>query len=326
MKIAFEAVYLLWLLPLSVLPFVASLFERHATPSIAQLAIDNFSVWLNRLLKWIGLLAIVSLIIAIARPYLVEQSVTLTGKGAHIVFVLDRSASMNETFGGKTPDENEESKAQAARRLLSQFVERRPHDLFAVAGFSTQPFFVSPLTEHKSAIQAAINSLDTPGLAFTNVAKGLGMGLSYFDSQPYTGSRVVVLVSDGAATLDHRAQKTLRDWFERYRVSLHWFFLRTENGLGIFSKPESPSDDNPKIMPELYLHKFFKSLSVPYHAYEIETAESLEAAIAELDQLESLPLVYQELKPRQSLSVWCYGLALVWVSLLLLVKFMEKRQ
>jgi mxaC protein len=325
MNIAFVTPTLLWLLPLSVLPLINSLFERNYTPDTSQLGLDEFSLWLNRLIKLIASLALCLVIVGIARPYLIEQQVTRTGNGAHIVFVLDRSASMNETFGGKTPDENEQSKGQAARRLLSRFIDQRPHDLFAVAGFSTQPFYVIPLTEHKSAVQAAINSLDTRGLAFTNVAKGLAMGLSYFESQPYTGSRVVVLVSDGAATIDHRAQRTLRDWFERHRVSLYWFFLRTENGLGIFSEPETSRDDNPRVMPERYLHKFFQSLSVPYHPYEIDTAESLQAAIAELDELESLPLVYQETLPKKDLSRWCYGIALLCVSLLLLVKSLERR-
>ncbi len=325
MNIAFVTPIFLWLLPLMALPFINSLFERNNIPDSKQLAVDELSIWLNRVIKFSASSGLFLLVIGGAEPYLIEQHVTRTGNGAHIVFVLDRSASMNETFGGKTPDENEQSKGQAARRLLSQFVEQRPHDLFAVAGFSTQPFYVIPLTEHKSAVQAAINSLDTPGLAFTNVAKGLAMGLSYFESQPYTGSRVVVLVSDGAATLDHRAQRTLRDWFERHRVSLYWFFLRTENGLGIFSEPETARDDNPRVMPERYLHKFFQSLSVPYHPYEIDTAESLEAAIAELDQLESLPLIYQETLPRTDLSRWCYGIALVFVSFLLFVKLLERR-
>lgn len=325
MNLAVHTPWLLSLLPLCLLPFFTSLFERHGTPRRQLIQLDALTIWLNRLIKLFASLAIVMIIVGLAGLYHIEQTVTRTGQGAHIVFVLDRSASMNETFGGQTPDENEQSKAQAARRLLSEFVNRRPHDLFGVAGFSTQPFYVSPLTEHKSAIQAAINSLETPGLAFTNVAKGLGMGLSYFKDQPHTGSRVIVLVSDGAATLDHRAQKTLREWFERYRVSLYWFFLRTENGQGIFTEPTSSRDDNPRVMPERHLHKFFNTLSVPYHAFEVDTAESLQAAIAELDELESLPLVYEEKLPRQSLSTWCYSLALLFVLCLVAVKALERK-
>jgi len=325
MNLAFSHPWLLLLLPLCLLPLASSLFERRAAASIPLVMLSPVTIWLHRLILAAAIISIASLIIGIAGLHILEQTVSRTGNGAHIVFVLDRSASMNETFGGKTPDENEQSKAQAARRLLSEFVSNRPHDLFGVAGFSTQPFYVSPLTEHKSAIQAAINSMETPGLAFTNVAKGLGMGLSYFKDQPHTGSRVIVLVSDGAASLDHRAQKTLREWFERYRVSLYWFFLRTENGLGIYSEPGSPQDDNPRAMPERHLHKFFNTLSVPYHAYEVDTVESLQASIAELDELESLPLIYEEKIPRQPLSVWLYSIALLGLLLLITVKLLEKR-
>ncbi|MCX4192276.1 vWA domain-containing protein [Methylophaga sp. OBS1] len=325
MSLAFSHPWLLLLLPLSLLPFASSLFERRACASAQLVALNPITVWLNRIIHATAVISIASLIVGIAGLHILEQTVTRTGNGAHIVFVLDRSASMNETFGGKTPDENEQSKAQAARRLLSEFVSNRPHDLFGVAGFSTQPFYISPLTEHKSAIQAAINSMETPGLAFTNVAKGLGMGLSYFKDQPHTGSRVIVLVSDGAASLDHRAQKTLREWFERYRVSLYWFFLRTENGLGIYSEPGTPQDDNPRVMPERHLHKFFNTLSVPYHAYEVDTVESLQASIAELDELESLPLIYEEKIPRQSLSIWLYSLSLFGMLLLITVKLLEKK-
>lgn len=325
MNLAFSHPWLLLLLQLCLLPFAASLFERNAAACGNLIALNTATRWLNRLIKIFAVLAIASLVTGMAGLHILEQTVTRTGQGAHIVFVLDRSASMNETFGGKTPGENEQSKAEAARRLLSEFVSNRPHDLFGVAGFSTQPFYISPLTEHKTAIQAAINSMETPGLAFTNVAKGLGMGLSYFKDQPHTGSRVIVLVSDGAASLDHRAQKTLREWFERYRVSLYWFFLRTENGLGIYSEPESSQDDNPRVMPERHLHQFFNTLSVPYHAYEVDTVESLQASIAELDELESLPLIYEENIPRQSLSPWLYSLAFFSIVLLLAVKLLEKK-
>jgi mxaC protein len=325
MNLAFSHPWLLLLLPLSLLPLFTSLFERRAAACGHLIALSPLTIWLNRLILATAVMGMASLIIGISGLHILEQTVTRTGNGAHIVFVLDRSASMNETFGGKTPDENEQSKAEAARRLLSEFVSTRPHDLFGVAGFSTQPFYISPLTEHKTAIQAAINSMETPGLAFTNVAKGLGMGLSYFKDQPHTGSRVIVLVSDGAASLDHRAQKTLREWFERYRVRLYWFFLRTENGLGIYSEPDSAQDDNPRVMPERHLHKFFNTLSVPYHAYEVDTVASLQASIAELDELEGLPLIYEEKIPRQSLAIWFYCLSLFSILLLVAVKLLEKK-
>lgn len=325
MNIAFAHPWGLVLLLLTLLPFIAGIFNKRLTSWNRLIPASNTTRWINRLIKLLGVLAFISIVLGLAGLYQTEKTFTRTGTGAHIVFVLDRSASMNETFGGKVPDNATPAKSQVARRLLSEFVNNRPHDLFGVVGFSTQPFFISPLTEHKSATQAAINSLTSPGLAFTNVAKGLGMGLSYFQDQPHTGSRVIVLVSDGAATLDHRAQRVLREWFERYQVSLYWFFLRTENGLGITSEPETARDDNPRVMPERYLDQFFRTLPIPYHAYEVDTPESMEAAIHQLDNLESLPLVYNELIPRNDMTRLCFLTALFAVLILLGIKALEAK-
>ena len=295
MNIAFAHPWVLVLLLFALLPFIAGIFNKRLTSWNQLIPASNTTRWINRLIKILGVLAFISIVLG------------------------------NETFGGKVPDKATPAKSQVARRLLSEFVNNRPHDLFGVVGFSTQPFFISPLTEHKSATQAAINSLTSPGLAFTNVAKGLGMGLSYFEDQPHTGSRVIVLVSDGAATLDHRAQRVLREWFERYQVSLYWFFLRTENGLGITSEPETARDDNPRVMPERYLDQFFRTLPIPYHAYEVDTPESMEAAIHQLDNLESLPLVYNELIPRNDMTRLCFLTALFAVLSLLGIKALEAK-
>ncbi|MCX4189591.1 vWA domain-containing protein [Methylophaga sp. OBS3] len=311
------------LLVLGLLPLFQHIFRKQTVSWTPLFPAHPSSKRIHRLLQLIGMTAFISIVLGLAGLHLTEQSQLRTGNGAHIVFVLDRSGSMNETFGGKVPDETTPAKREIAHNLLSQFVDKRPHDLFGVVGFTTQPFFISPLTEHKSFTQAAINSLQSPGLAFTNAAKGLGMGLRFFEDQPHTGSRVIVLVSDGAAMLDHRAQRVLREWFERYQTSLYWFFLRTENGLGIHSTPGSARDDNPRVMPERYLDKFFKSLPVKYRAYEIDTEASLQAAVDELDELENLPLVYEENIPRQPLHKPLFILAFVCLAILSSVKFLE---
>lgn len=313
------------LLLLACLPLISGIFRRQTVSWTPLLPATANSVRISKLIKLLGALAITSSVLGLAGLHQTEQTQLRTGHGAHIVFTLDRSGSMNETFGGRVPDESTPAKREIAHKLLSQFVGKRPHDLFGVVGFTTQPFFISPLTEHKSFTQAAIDSLQSPGLAFTNAAKGLGMSLRFFEDQPHTGSRVIVLVSDGAATLDHRSQRVLREWFERYQTSLYWFFLRTENGLGIHSEPESPRDDNPKVMPERYLHSFFKSLPVKYRAYEIDTEASLQDAVAELDELENLPLVYKEKIPRRPLHGPLFLLAFLCCFTLTVVKFLESK-
>lgn len=325
MNFAFSQPWFLILLLLGLLAFTGNIFHRRSASWNQLIPQTGTTKWLDLTIKIIGLLAFFSLTLGLAGLYQTEHTFERKGTGAHIIFVLDRSKSMDETFGGKVADQDTPSKGLVARDLLSLFVDKRPHDLFGVVGFSTQPFFISPLTENKSATQAAINSLASPGLAFTHVQKGLVMGLSYFKDQPYTGSRVIVLVSDGAATIDHRSQRVLREWFQSYRASLYWLFLRTEGGLGITSEPATSAEDKPRIMPERHLNKFFQTLGVPYHSFEVDTPESLQQALSRLDELENAPLVYNELIPRNSLTQLCYFIALLSVLTLVAVKALEAR-
>jgi len=77
--------------------------------------------------------------------------------------------------------------------------------------------------------------------------------------------------------------------------------------------------------PEVFLHRFFDSMGAPYKAYEADNPQALEAAIADVNRLENLPIVYRDTIPRRDLSPWCYGVALAAVLLLLAAKLMELR-
>ena len=88
---------------------------------------------------------------------------------------------MDNTFAGKQPSGEDESKAAAARRILAAFVEERAHDEIGVVVFSTSPILALPLTLQREAIEAAIAAIGRPGLAYTNIGLGLAMALSLFD-------------------------------------------------------------------------------------------------------------------------------------------------
>jgi mxaC protein len=147
---------------------------------------------------------------------------------AHIVLLIDRSSSMDNSFANRRPTGEGESKSAAARRLIADFVARRPHDRIGIAAFSTSPMPVLPLTEHHEAVQAAVAAIDRPGLAYTDVGRGLLLAMSMAEEDAAGASRAVVLVSDGAAVIDRRVQDQLRDAATRSRLNLYWLFLRSK--------------------------------------------------------------------------------------------------
>jgi mxaC protein len=311
---------------LVLLPLFNNGMSASPTPWLTLIPGDTLSVFIVCCLRLCAMAAIAGLVLGIAGLHRTEQRRERIGHGAHIVLLLDRSSSMDNSFAGRAPNGSEESKATAARRLLTDFVKQRQTDLIGVAEYSTAPLFVMPLTENKNAVQAAIAATATPALGFTHVSKGLGMALSFFQQQPVTGSRIVLLVSDGAAAIDHDSEQKLREWFRQQQVRLYWIFLRTANSPGIFDKPEDSRDDNAQAMPELYQHQFFLGLGSPYQAYEAESPDALKQAIADINGLENLPMHYFERIPKQDLSAACYNVATLLLLALLGVKFCEVKR
>ncbi len=326
MNMAFETPWALAGLVLMLLPLLRPGMAVTPYPWLAILPNDAWSTLVAVAVKVLGMLAIALLFLALSGVYRQEQSIERIGHGAHIVLLLDRSQSMDTNFAGKAPSGAEQSKADAARRLLTEFVDTRSHDRIGIAEYSTSPLFVLPLTENKAAIHAAIAATATPALAYTNISKGLGMALSFFENQSLQGSRILLLVSDGAAVIDPDSEAALRTLFKKQQVRVYWLFLRTANSPGIFAEPEDSRDDNAQAMPERYLHLFLSSLHIPYQAYEVENPDALQKAIADVNRLEQLPLHYQETMPRQDLSGFCYGGLTMVIVLLLIVKLFEVRR
>lgn len=325
MTLALAQPWMLWLLPLAVLPLFARTQTAQAYPALDDIEADPLSIAVDWALRIAGVLAILGLILGLGGLQRLGQSIERVGEGAHIVLLIDRSSSMDNTFAGSLPTEGESSKSAAARKLLKDFIVERQHDSFGVVGFSTSPMHILPLTDHKEAILAAIDAMDRPGLAFTNVGKGLAMALDVHEGDPTPATRAILLVSDGAAVIGHRVQEKLRAAFQRRPMNLYWLFLRTAGTRGIFDAPASIEEDTPQVMPERHLHKFFETLKIPYRAFEAENPKALAEAIAEIGKLERNPITYLERIPHQDLSLRAYGLAAFCLTVLVLAKLAEAR-
>ncbi|RUO98515.1 vWA domain-containing protein [Hyphomicrobium sp.] len=310
----------LYLMPLALVPFFLALQKQDGYPALQFVPLDRLSQGVTWALRTAGAVAIGGLVLGVSGIALRERVIQRFGQGAHIVLLIDRSSSMNDTFAGRQPSGEEESKSAAAKRLLKDFVIERKHDRFGVAEFSTAPMHVVPITDHKGIVLNAIDAIDRPGLAFTDVGRGLGMGLSMIDEDVLPGSRAIVLVSDGVAVVGRRVQESLRTEFARRPVHLYFLYLRTEGSNSMFATPPPGAEDTPQALPERHLNIFFESLRIPYHAYEAENAEAVKAAIADIGKLEQTPIVYTERTPQYDLSRWAYALAAIALALLLAAK------
>jgi mxaC protein len=320
----FAQPWTLVLLPLALLPLLRNRRDALTFSSVAALPSDP----LGRVLGWswpvLGMLALATIILALAQPGRPETEVRRTGHGAEILVLLDRSRSMDDRMLPSDWRELDPSvllyhkdrgpqKSAAARDLLARFVAQRADDRFSLMYFSTRPLSVVPFTQHDEVVQAGIAAGATGrGLAETDVGRALLAAIGQFDNRAYTGSRIILLVSDGGAHLDQDTEDRIRRGLARNHIALYWIYLRSYN---------SPELDSTLVRwqnaPEMALHRFFQSLRTPYRAYQAEAPEDLAKAVRDVGRQQNLPLDYFERIPRQDYSRYFMVAAALFCALLL---------
>jgi len=317
---AFSHPWMLWLLPLVFLPL---LFQRAHSKNYSwldMLPADPLSDLLGIILKALAVLTLLFIVLGLSAPHTNQQQIERIGVGAQIALVLDRSASMDDPFSGTGTIP--ESKSAAAARLITQFVQSRQNDLMGMITFSNSAMYVLPLTENKETIVAAVRATAGNALFQTNIGSGLTSGAGLFEKVPDSGSRVVILLSDGAGRIGMDAQQKIRDWYNRMNISLYWIVLRQPDGLSIFDKTYKPDPD--KALPAVFeLNEFFSNMKTEYHAYEAEDPKTLQIAINDINRKERKPIKYFEKIPGKDFSNLCFILAACMITLLLGVKYIE---
>lgn len=312
----------LWLLPLAILPIFLERSHSRTYSWLSMLPSDPLSNIISLLLKILATVSLFCIILGLSGPHSLEQKIERIGIGAQITLVLDRSASMDDPFAGGVDGRVGETKSVAASRLMTQFVNARENDMIGIVTFSNSAMYVLPLTESREAILAAIKATAGNSLFQTNIGGGLSSAVSLFQHVPDSGSRAVILLSDGAGRVSAEVQQKLRDWLSRYNLSLYWIVLRQPGGVSIFD-PKYDAHYEEMLPAEIELHKYFKTLNTPFNAYEADDPKSLEAAISDINQKEKKTIRYMEKIPGRNFTQLCYFIASLMIALLLVVKYLE---
>lgn len=311
-------------LPLALLPLAARWLKSGDVPRLDLRPADGASRAVDLGLTALGVTAIAALVLGISDPYLKGGAVPHRGNGSNLVLLIDRSSSMDDSFAGRAPGGQEESKSAAARRILQDFIAERPDDRIGIAAFSTAPLQVLPMTTSRSAVAAAIAAQDERGLSQTDVGRGLALAMEMMRDASSLGSRAVVMVSDGAAVIAPPVQDMLRELAAEQGVNLYWLYLRTVGAKSIFDDGRPGESNTPQTRPERHLHLFLQRLGVTYRAFEAESPEAVEEAVAEIGKMEARPILTERILPRRDLDWLCHLLAAIAAGLLTLARWFER--
>ena len=314
--------WVLIFLPLAIIPLIIGQSNQNIYSWNEMIPLDSLSKITSILLRSLSSLIIFFIILAISEPYSNQKVVSKIGEGAQIGLVLDRSASMDEPFAGSDGDTVGETKSAAASRLIIDFFESRSNDMVGVITFSNSAMFVLPLTQNKDAIKAAVNATAGNALFQTNIGAGLTSSAELFDDVDDSGSRAIILLSDGAGRIDANTQQKIKDWFDQFQIGIYWIVIKQEGGISIFDEDYVPRDED-QLPPQIELYEYFKTFRSPFNAYEAEDPKSLALAIKDINLKEKKPIKYDEIIPGTNHSTKLLITAFLMALLLFALKLIE---
>lgn len=149
----------------------------------------------NSYLKYLPIilrsLAIVLLIIALARPRLANKKQEITGKGIDIILAIDISGSM------KAVDFKPTNRLEAAKKVAKQFIEKRKNDRIGLIVFSENAYTKCPLTLDYNILMTILESIEINEEA-NGTAIGMGLATSVARlKESDAKSKVIILITDG---------------------------------------------------------------------------------------------------------------------------------
>ncbi len=146
-------------------------------------------------LKWMG---IVMLILALMSPVKDEEIMLDPQQGYDIALVLDVSESMRT--GGFNPDNPRESRFEAVKTIVSDFIKKREHDNLGLVVFGQYSFVASPLTYDQDILSRVVKQLYV-GMAgrYTALYEALAQSVNLLKDSK-AKSKVAILLTDGYNT------------------------------------------------------------------------------------------------------------------------------
>ena len=307
--------YLLFILPLIVLVFLANLYwKRKKQREFGDLEIvkklsPESSVFKPVLKLVMLLLAFLGLIIALVNPKIGTKMETVKREGIDIVFAMDVSKSM-------LAEDVAPNRLDKSKQIVSQIINQLGSDRIGIVAYAGSAFPVLPITSDYSVAKMFLQSMNTEMVSSqgTSLDEAIRLAITYFDQKSKT-SKLLVLISDGE---DHSEDaQAAADEASKAGLKIITIGLGTEKGATIPLKRngvvESFQKDNnnqvviTKINKES-LEAIAKATKGGYVTGN-NTKNVLEYIKATLDKIQKTEFESTEMADFQSQFQWFLGFA-----------------
>lgn len=267
--------------------------------------------WRNlfrHLLIVLRILAICSLIVALARPQIRNDEQLTNGEGIDIVLCLDISGSMlAQDF---TPN-----RMEAAKNVASEFIDSRPADRIGLVIFSGESFTMCPLTTDRSVLKTQLYGVES-GLLEDGTAIGDGLATSVERlKSSKTKSKVIILLTDGENNRGFIDPNAAKEIAKSIGVRVYTIGVGSEGyaqipiqtRTGVIMQREKVSIDE-KLLTQI-------ATETGGRYFRAKDNESLNAIYKEIDQMEKSKIEYSTYS-RYSEEFFPFALAAIGMLLL----------
>ncbi len=239
-------------------------------------------------------------VLALARPQLVEPPLEKSQPQRDILLALDLSQSM-ETRDFAGTDGSLGTRVDAVKTVVADFVAKRPGDRLGLIAFGDAPYPLAPFTMDHELVRLMIDGL-RPGIAGprTSLGDSIGLALRMFEKTTVP-EKVLILLTDGNDTASKMPPLKAAEIAGRNNIIIH--------AIGI-GDPAATGED------KLDTATLQKIASDTGGRYFFGGDQSELAAIYEvLDQITPEDQKVLSWRPRIELFHWPLGAALVILTL-----------
>ena len=279
----------LWLLIIIPLVAVWHFFMRKkdaavlTMPSIKGFKTDSLLSKLKPVLYLLRILALVAIIVALARPRNVAVSKkTKSNKGIDIVMAIDVSASM-------LAKDLKPNRLEALKKVAIDFVDRRPNDRIGIVVYAGESFTQTPITSDKGIVKRTISELKW-GQLEGGTAIGMGLGSAVNRLKESTAkSKVIILLTDGVNNSGNIDPRTATELAKELEIKTYTIGLGT-NGMADFPYSKDPRTGELQFrkLPVEIDEELLKEIATETQGkyFRATDNESLKEIYDEIDKLE----------------------------------------
>lgn len=304
--------FFLALLALPLLWFIRPSKDLSFTLSSRGTSTSSNSSWrirFRKILPVLRTLALLFLVIALARPQNTHINEHVESEGLDIVLSMDISGSM-------LAEDFKPNRIEAAKKVAKEFIQGRITDRIGLVIFSGESFSQCPLTTDQNVLLEQLKNIRS-GLLEDGTAIGMGLATAVERLRhSKSKTKIIILLTDGVNNAGLIDPMTALEIAKAYKIRVYTIGVGT-NGSAPYPVQDQFGNTHMEQMPvqidEPLLRKFSSETGGQY--YRATDNQSLQKIYKQIDRLEKTKVEISSFKRYTELFAFYAFLALALLCL-----------